>query len=72
MLLKPLRDFHLPTPAQLEDSDPSKIFYMELLDENADSEETMTMVSELVQEKVASALQPWVVLVGDSKTYNHL
>ena len=34
---------------------------LELLDENADSEETMTMVSELVQEKVASAaLQPWV------------
>ena len=45
---------------------------MELLDENADSKETMTEVSELVLEKLLSESQKWVVLVGDGKTYEHL
>ena len=70
--LKPFREFLLPTANQLQDSDPSLIYYLELIDENADSQETMLEVSELVQEKLLSDSQKWVVLVGDGKTYEHL
>ena len=45
---------------------------MDILDENADSQETMAEVSELVIEKMLSGSQKWVVLVGDGKTYEHL
>ena len=44
---------------------------MELLDENADSQETMTKVSELVLEKLLPESQKWVIPVGDGKTYEH-
>ena len=71
-VLKPLREFLIPTPAQLADHDPSILYYMDLIDENADSEETMSMVCEMVLEQAASASQEWVVLVGDGKTYEHL
>ena len=71
-IIKPLREFLLPSPAQLKDSNPSLIYYMELLDENADSQETMAEVSELVLEKVLSNSQKQVILVGDGKTYEHL
>ena len=70
--LKPFREFLLPTANQLQDSDPFLIYYLELIDENADSHETMLEVSELVQEKLLSDSQKWVVLVGDGKTYEHL
>ena len=71
-VLKPLREFIFPTAAQLADHSPSLIYYLELLDENADSQETMTKVSELVLEKLFSQNQKWFVLVGDGKTYEHL
>ena len=71
-LLKPLREFILPTPAQLADNDPSRIYYMELLDENADSEETMAQVAEMLIERVWSDSHNWVILIGDGKTYEHL
>ena len=71
-VLKPLREFLLPTPAQLANHDSSIIYYMELLDENADCEETMARVAEIVLEKVNLSTQKWVVLVGDGKTYEHL
>ena len=70
--IKSLREFILPTAAQLKYSDPSQIYYMELIDENADCKETMTEVSELVLERLLSGTQDWVVLVGDGKTYEHL
>ena len=38
----------------MNDSDPSLIYYLQLLDENADSLETMAQVSELVLEKLLS------------------
>lgn len=71
--LNSFRECLLPTAAQLEDSDPSVIHYMEVLDENADCQETMWEVSEFVMEKVLfESKQKWVVLVGDGKTYDHL
>ena len=48
-VLKPLRE---STAAQLADHNPSLIYYLELLDENEDSQETMTEVSELILEKL--------------------
>ena len=45
---------------------------MDLLDENADSEETMAHVTELLLDKVRSVPQKWMVVVGDGKTYQHL
>ena len=71
-VLKPLRQFLLPTPAQLANHDPSTVYYMELIDENADSEQTMAEVAEMVSSKVVSDRQKWVILVGDGKTYQHL
>ena len=71
-VLKPLREFLLPTAAQLTENDPSRIYYTEILGENADSEETMTHVVEELLDKFSAAQQKWVVLVGDGKTYDHL
>ena len=67
LFLKPLREFLLPSPAQLKDCDPSLIYYMKPLDDNADSKETMAEVSELLLEKLLSETQKWVILVGDGK-----
>ena len=67
-----MRQFILPSEAQLKYSDTSTIYYMELLDENADSVETMSHVAELVVEKLDLSSQNWFILVGDGKTYEHL
>lgn len=51
----------------------SHIYYMELIDENPDSAETMMMVAEELIEKFGTECNAgWVVLVGDGKTYMHL
>lgn len=71
-VLKPLREFLPPTAAQLAEHDPSRIYYLELLDKNADSEETLSQVAEMLLEKVSSVSQDFIVLVGDGKTYEHL
>ena len=70
--LKPLREFILPSTAQLAYSESSTVYYLDLLDENAGCDETMARVTEMVLEKVSSKYQKWVVLVGDGKTYEHL
>ena len=71
-VMKHLREFLLPTAAQLSDHDSSIIYYLELVDENADSFETMSFVAETVIEKMRMSFQKSVVLVGDGKTYVHL
>ncbi len=51
----------------------SNIYYMELVDENPDSYETMRSVSDLLLHTANSEYQnDYVVLVGDGKTYQHL
>lgn len=73
--LKPFREFCLPTPAQLADHNQSLIYYMDLMDENADSDETMAEVAEMISDKITasgSGVQKYVLLVGDGKTYEHL
>ena len=52
---------------------PSLIHYMELVDENPDTDETMAQIGEDLLERFSTgAQQDWVVLVGDGKTYEHL
>ena len=46
------------------------MYYMELLNENTDSEETMSHIAEMLLDKMNT--HEWMVLVGDGKTYEHL
>ncbi len=51
----------------------SNIYYMEMVDENPDSSDTMRFVAELLLSTTASNNQEgYIILVGDGKTYQHL
>ena len=51
---------------------PSTVYYMELLNENPDCAETMSLVVENLLSKFDNVQDGWVVLVGDGKIYKHL
>ena len=50
----------------------STVYYMELINENPDCTETMSLVAEDLLAKFDEAQDGWVILVGDGKSYRHL
>ena len=70
-ILRDMRYFlNASFPIQLQ---ASRVHYMELINENPDSDKTMSLVAEEVLEKFEEKVQEgWIVLVGDGKTYQHL
>jgi len=50
----------------------SAVYYMELIDENPDCAETMSLVAEDLLAKFKGVQDGFVMLVGDGKSYRHL
>jgi len=50
----------------------STVYYMELVDENSDCPETMTLVAEDLLTRFNTVQDGWVIMVGHRKTYKHL
>lgn len=50
----------------------SNIYYMEMINENPDSSDTMKHVSELLLSTANPNQDGYVILIGDGKTYQHL
>ena len=64
---------HFLYEAKTCDDQPSQMHYVELVDENPDSDETMALIADNLLEKFTTELsEASVVLVGDGKTYQHL
>ena len=70
-VLKDFRKFLSHSQPQ-DKSQLSQIHYMELVNENPDSDETIAQIADQLLEKFSATPQSWVVLVGDGKTYEHL
>lgn len=73
VILSDFRTF-LTDPQQDLANEASRVYYMELVDENPDSAETMKLVAEDLIDKFGTQTNGggWIVLVGDGKTYQHL
>ena len=55
------------------ETEKSKIHTLEIIDENADNDQTILQVAkDLVDKFSVSDHQNYVILVGDGKTYEHL
>jgi len=73
-VLKDLKDFFAASEnTQNEDPSNNIIYYIELLDEDLDSNETIRKLAEILLENASSDHGgKYVFLVGDGKTYDHL
>ena len=70
LVLKDVRQFL--SQIQANQVQPSQVYYMELVNENPDSDETMAQIANYFIEKFRTVPESWVILVGDGKTYEHL
>ena len=71
--LSDMRHFINEKQPDAVDIQSSKIHYMELVNENLDSIDTMALVAEELLDRFTDDVQDgWVVLVGDGKTYQHM
>lgn len=71
--LKNLKDFYALSDHNEETLSPSRIHYMEIIDENPDNNDTMKNIAEMLFENAASIHQDnYIVIVRDGKTYDHL
>ena len=68
--IKEFRQF-LENDVRISVHQQSNIHYMEILDENADSHETMQHVTEILMGEFKKKTDK-LILVGDGKTYEHL
>ena len=69
-LLRDFKDFYAQSTEN--SPKPSSVYYMELVNENPDSSDTMKYVSELLLQTSSIHQKGYIVLVGDGKTYEHL
>ena len=60
------------TNCGITDLSPSTIYYMEIIDENPDNNETMRDLAELLLESASEHQDNYIVLEGVGKTYEHL
>ena len=68
--MKDFKEIYALTSCKVENLSPSKIYYMKIIDENPDHDETMRHVAEMLLEKASSRNQDnYIILVGDGKTY---
>lgn len=73
VILEDFKELYALSSHGVTDLSPSNIYYMEIIDENPDDNETMRHIAELLLENASSPYQDsYVILVGDGKTYEHL
>ena len=73
MIINDYRYFIYKHSETVIETEKSKIHTLEIIDENADNDQTMLQVAEdLVDKFSVSDHQKYVILVGDGKTYEHL
>ena len=70
-LLSEMRTF-LDEQSDCSLQDPSMVYYMDLVNENPDCAETMSLMPEDLLAKFEEVQDRWLVLVGDGKSYKHL
>ena len=73
-LLFHFHQFLCTTSKHYQSTEKSNVTYLDILNEHADSKETIHMVLELLEDKykVLRGTSQYLIVVGDAKTFNHL